>query len=117
VRTNQALPLIIVVLSSVASATSGATDQKASEFVLCRNQKTVRTIRVMPEATDSSCSITYSKGGVEELVGANRSLSSCKSILAQIRTNLESSKWNCHSVSKATVTESAELSSGTTSRQ
>jgi hypothetical protein len=94
----------ILVAGNVAFA---GVDQKASTFVLCKNNKTVRTIRVSPE--NQSCKVTYSKQGIDEVVGTNRSLTSCKSLVANIKSNLEASKWNCREVSTATVTTSSEV--------
>ena len=98
---------VLVGISIVANA---AEDQKASAFVLCKNQKNVRTIRVMPDQKQDNCTITYSREGVDEVVGSNRSISSCKSILKNIQENLESSKWSCRSVQSAQVTTSSEVS-------
>lgn len=101
--------LSFMFVASMASIAAAGTDQKAMAFVLCKNQKDVRTIRVLPENKDN-CTVTYSKGGVEEVVGSNRSMQTCKSILKSVRENLESSKqWNCRSVETASVTTSGEL--------
>jgi hypothetical protein len=108
----------VLLLSIAASEIVRATvDQRATAFVLCKNQKTVRTIRVTPDAKQDNCTITYSKNGEDETVGSNRSLNSCKSILAKIRDNLENSNWNCRDVSKATLTTSSPDSSNPTSTQ
>lgn len=85
-------------------------DQKASTFVLCKNKKEVRTIRILSEGDKAdNCSITYSKGAVEEVVGSNRAMSTCKSILKNIQFNLEASKWSCRSVQSAQVTTGSEV--------
>jgi predicted transcriptional regulator len=105
-----AVTMLLSTLLSTIVAEAGV-DQKASAFVLCKNQKSVRTIRVTPDQqVKDSCSITYTKGGVEELVGSNRSMTACKSILQKIRSNLETSRWDCRNVSSATVTSSSEVS-------
>lgn len=98
--------LVVAILFAGTLSFAGA-DQKASAFVLCKSNKTVRTIRVMPDA--QNCKVTYSKSGVDEVVGSNRSMDACKSFVSNIRSNLESSKWNCREVSKATVTVSREV--------
>lgn len=88
----------------------GSADQKASAFVLCKNKKDVRTIRILPEGqTTDKCMITYSKGASEEVVGTHRSASSCSSILKNIQYNLEASKWSCRSVPSARVTTGSEV--------
>jgi hypothetical protein len=99
-----ALSLVSVAQMATAQA---ATDQKANEFVLCKHQKDVRTIRVMPTDKDS-CAITYTKRGLDEVVGSSRSANACHSILKSIKGNLEASKWSCRSVRSASTTTSSE---------
>ena len=89
---------------------SAATEQNAKAFVLCKSQKNVRTIRILPEIKDDNCTITYSKGGAEEVVGANRSYKTCQSILKSIQTNLEAAKWSCRHVGMAHLSTSSEIS-------
>lgn len=103
-----AVCLALIGFSSVPAF--AGVDQKATAFVLCKNQKNVRTIQILPENKAENCKITYSKGGVEEVVGANRNMDTCKSILKNIQANLESSKWNCRNVGTAHVTTSSEVS-------
>ncbi len=85
-------------------------DQKASAFVLCKNQKNVRTIRITPdEAEKRGCTVTYSKSGVDEIVGGNRSYDACKSVLHSIQLTLEASRWNCRNVGQAHLTYSSDI--------
>jgi hypothetical protein len=109
VRVLGVLGLVMMSVVMTLAVAHAGLDQKASAFVLCKNQKSVRTIRVMPDSDQSNCTITYGKNGVEEIVGANRSLKTCKSILQSIRYNLQSSSWNCREISSATVTSSSEV--------
>lgn len=86
-----------------------AVDQKANSYVLCKNQKNVRTIRVTnDEKQKGSCVVTYSKAGIDEIVGTNRNLEGCKSVLKGIQNNLEASKWNCRNV-EASLTVSSDV--------
>jgi len=99
----------LILVSTISHA---GTEQKATAFVLCKNQKNVRTIRIMSGQSgqnDSNCSISYTKGGVDEVVGANRSLNTCKSILKSIQMNLGSAGWSCRSVERAAIMTSAEV--------
>lgn|GEM_PF-1189166 len=86
-----------------------STDSKATAFVLCKSQKNVRTIRILGDKADN-CTITYSKNGAEEVVGANRSVQTCKSILKSIEGRLEEAKWTCRNVESAHLMTSAEAS-------
>jgi hypothetical protein len=96
----------ILVLGNLAFA---GTDQKATSFVLCKGgNHEVRTIRVTPDA--DNCLVTYSKSGVDEVVGSNRSQAACKSFVNKVKANLVASKFNCRDVSTATVTTSSEVS-------
>lgn len=101
---------LCVIALVMAQAAAAAVDEKASTFVLCKNKKDVRTLRILPE-TDKpeNCKITYSKGATEETMGSNRSLGSCKSILKSIQTNLEASNWSCRSVQTAHVTTGSQV--------
>ncbi len=101
--------LAALVLLSVSAASAGE-DQKVMQYVMCKSQKTVRTIRITPEKGEpQDCQVTYSKSGVDEIVGQSRNLSSCKSILKNIQENLESSKWSCKEVGSAKVSYSSEV--------
>lgn len=92
-------------------STVHAADQKPLKYVLCKNnQKTVRTIRITPEKSDASCKVTYSKTGVDEVVGQSRSVSDCKTILQKIQDNLASSDWNCKNVGNASIQYSNAVS-------
>lgn len=98
------------VLGGSLSAFAG--DEKASDFVVCKSAKTVRTLSITPDQNSSgasTCKVTYTKGGVSETVGEHTTKSSCKSILMSVQTTLENSKWNCKSVGSATVTTSAAV--------
>lgn len=95
-----------------SSLSSAATDQKASAFVLCKNQKNVRTIKILPSdakaESAAGCAVSYAKAGTDEIVGSNKSLDACRSILKSIQYNLETSKWSCRNVQTAVVTTSRE---------
>jgi hypothetical protein len=108
------LAVAIFVFGTVmgASLSARASDEQASDFVVCKSAKTVRTLSITPDqnaAGTSTCRVTYTKGGVSETVGEHTTKSSCKSILAQVQTTLENSKWNCKSVGSATVTTSTAV--------
>lgn len=102
--------LSFIAVLTMAGSAMASVDQKTSAFVLCKNKKDVRTLRILPDiAKRENCSITYSKGNTEEVVGSNRSISQCKSILKNIQANLESSHWSCRSVQSAQITTSGEV--------
>ncbi len=100
--------MTVAVLGLSFSVSAQTTDQKAAAFVLCKNKKDVRTIRVTNKG--ENCTTTYSKGGVDEVVGMNRSNQACRTILDSVRSNLEDSNYRCRDVSTATTTTSSEVS-------
>ena len=100
-----------LVIGLVSMEARAVEDKKTSTFVLCKNQKTVRTLRIYDgDKKDEQCQVTYSKGATEQVVGSNRSVTTCKSILKNIQQNLEASKWSCRNVKSAKVTSSSEAS-------
>ena len=101
--------IVLFALTSSPSLIFASTDSKATAFVLCKNQKSVRTLRIFGDKADN-CTITYSKNGAEEVVGANRSVQTCKSILKSIEGRLEDAKWTCRNVETAHLMTSAEAS-------
>lgn len=96
----------VIGFSAVAFA---SVEQKAAAFVLCKNKKDVRTIRVLNKTNSGGCLTTYSKGQVEEVVGEGRTLNGCQSILKNIQTNLENARWSCRTVETARVMMSSEV--------
>lgn len=85
--------------------------QKASQFVMCKNQRAVRTIRITPDET--GCKTTYSKGGVDEVVEDNSKISKCRDRLKALQESLQASRWNCKSAQKAEITISDEAAGST----
>lgn len=110
-RTVAAVAGVLVASLAVSSITYADVEQKeTAAFVLCKNKKDVRTIRVLKGSQKAeNCMTTYSKGQVEEVVGQNRSLSGCRSILKSIQSNLENAQWSCRSVEMARVMVSSEI--------
>jgi predicted transcriptional regulator len=106
----KAVQFALVLGFTLTSVPTFGAEQKVMQYVMCKNQKTVRTIRITPEqAEPNDCQVTYSKSGVDEVVGQSRSITACKSILRNIQDNLESSNFNCKKVESATVSYSSEI--------
>lgn len=80
-------------------------DRDNSSYVICKNKKEVRTIRV--ELTGSVCRALYSKMGKDELV-AEGTQKHCYGVVDNIRTNLEKSFWKCKDISPERVSSSVE---------
>lgn len=74
----------------------------SKEFVMCRNGKTVRTVRVIDR--NGECVTIYTKSGIDKDVGGGKNPISCTKIVENIRSNLEKAGWKCRAVGEATAT-------------
>lgn len=74
-------------------------------FVLCRNKKTVRTIRV--EKKNQEFQTIYTKSGVDKTVGQASGYLSAFTIMKNIEANLKGAGWSCADIEKFEVTRSA----------
>ena len=95
--------LMILAISFVARAEETADRDPAaakekSYFALCKNGKAVRTIRI--DLNGSSCVATYTKEGVDQVVGKSGTSAICHEVFDKIRTNLEAGNWKCKDVKK-----------------
>ncbi|MEK2687805.1 hypothetical protein [Bdellovibrio sp. GT3] len=69
-------------------------------MVLCKHNKTVRTLRV-EQGSDEKCKAIYTKQGVDQTIGSATNVGSCEEIVAGVRKTLEEAKWNCRDVKEA----------------
>lgn len=95
-----------------AGAGPASADEKLVEvqnkvYWLCKNKKDVRTIRIAVNAA-GVCTTYYSKQGSEKVVGSGKNHASCDNFLANVKSNLEKSNWNCRDISASRVTASVE---------
>lgn len=86
--------MTVLFFSSLALAELG------ESMVLCKNNKTVRTLRIETGA-DQKCRAIYTKQGVDEIIGSGQYLGSCVEFVTNVRKNLEEAKWNCREVKEA----------------
>ncbi len=86
--------MTVLFFSSLASADLG------DSLVLCKHNKTVRTLRV-EMGNDQKCRAIYTKQGVDETIGSGLNPNSCVEFVANVRKNLEEAKWNCREVKEA----------------
>ncbi len=91
----------LVLLMSLTSFSTWANTVEPSQFVFCRHDKIIRTIRI--ENDTEGCRTTYTKAGIDRIVGTAKNHSSCESVLNGVRTNLEKGDWQCRAISKAAV--------------
>lgn len=82
--------------------------EKSEAYVMCRSQKTVRTIRVEIDKDKKECRTVYTKGGIDKEVGNAKNTNSCVGFMKNIRTNLEGASWNCREVPSAQITRAED---------
>lgn len=82
------------------SSSSHANNGVGESLVLCKHNKTVRTLRV-EVGEDQKCRAIYTKQGVDETIGSGQFLNSCTEVVAGVRKNLEEAKWSCREVKEA----------------
>lgn len=87
----------------IAFASVGAQIPMSAEpidYWACRSAGTVRTVSVdSVKESDFSCITTYSKNGVEQVVGRGTWMVSCQKIAENILQNLKSAQWKCSNYS------------------
>lgn len=89
-----ATAMTVLFFSSLASAEIG------DSLVLCKHNKTVRTLRI-ETMSDQRCKAVYTKLGVDQTIGASQNHNSCEEYIAGVRKTLEDAKWNCREVKEA----------------
>ncbi|AHI05150.1 hypothetical protein BDW_03210 [Bdellovibrio bacteriovorus W] len=88
--------MIVLFFVPVAQADVG------ESMILCRLNKTVRTLRV-EMGEDTRCRAVYTKQGVDETIGSGLNPNSCVEFVSNVRRNLENANWNCREVKEARV--------------
>lgn len=69
-------------------------------FILCKNEKNVRTLRV-ETASDNKCTAYYTKGGVDSNIGNASNPGGCDDFVLRVRKKLEEASWKCREVKEA----------------
>lgn len=99
------LPGMVIVL--FFSLTSNAAI--SAELILCKNDKTVRTIRVEVDHSNNICKTIYTKSGIDSVVGSGQYSQSCDRYADNVRKNLEAANWECREVQEAKSSGVTEL--------
>lgn len=71
-------------------------------FVLCKHEKSVRTLRIEGQA-ENSCKAIYTKQGVDQVIGASQNGGSCEEYINGVKKTLETAHWNCREVKESRV--------------
>jgi hypothetical protein len=71
-------------------------------YLICKNNKLVRTLRVT-KRSNGGCTATYTKEGVDQVVGNSWAVERCSRIINGIKDTLEKHDWKCKDISEARV--------------
>lgn len=96
----KATTFIFTAILTFLLASSPAFARLENTLVLCKNKKTVRTLRV-EVGEDQKCRAIYTKQGVDETIGSGQYTQSCEDYVGNVRKNLEEANWNCREVKEA----------------
>lgn len=88
---------LVTLMSPLVSFSEEAADKDVKQYVICRNQKIVRTIRIECQKNED-CDTIYTKDGTDRVEGFNNNIFGGQKILANIKTNLENAAWKCNDV-------------------
>jgi hypothetical protein len=80
-------------------------DAKDATYLICKNKAVVRTLRVSTQVK-GGCVATYTKNGIDQVVGHSWTTERCAKVIANIRENLEKANWKCKDISEARVSSS-----------
>ena len=95
---------ISLTLTLLAGTGYAESESDREAFVLCRNRKIVRTIRV--EKNEQNFHTIYTKAGVDKTVGEAQWYEHAFGIMKNIRKNLEGAGWTCLDVENFEVKRS-----------
>lgn len=80
-------------------------------MVLCRKDKAVRTLRVEKDHRDNVGWITtYSKGGIEEIIGEGLNPASCEDVMVRVQKTIEGVGWKCREVQSVGIVRNTQTS-------
>ena len=104
---SRALVIVFMCLSALTALAQAEYSESGTNYVLCKNMKAVRSIRVDSDPTDKKCVVYYTKLGVDKGVGRGQNISSCNQIVDNIKDNLEKAKWKCKEFGNYDMTSSS----------
>jgi hypothetical protein len=89
----------ILILATLISSSAFA----ETPYVICKNQKTVRTLRI--DKVAGKCQTVYTKNGQDQVIGSGMNPSSCKKFLEDVSENLTKSGWKCREPKDSQVSQ------------
>lgn len=95
------LPLFLLVTSVVFA-------NEVQKTLMCKNMKTVRTLRI-EKIAGGKCQTVYTKAGVDQIIGSGFNPNSCEKFLDDVKQTLIDAKWNCREFKESTVSTLGEV--------
>src|SRR4051812_5045921 len=96
------LKCLILYFSVVMTAGAAISDVPVAQ-VICKNQKTVRTLRV--QSSKGKCETLYTKSGQDHIIASGINATSCKKFMMEVQGNLTKAGWKCRETKEAVVSE------------
>jgi RecJ-like exonuclease len=99
--------LSLIFLPAVVCAVSNERGQQPSAYIMCKNKKSVRTIRVEKAHNERQWVTYYTKLGVDQEVARAQSFTNITRIVENIKENLTKANWQCKELKKANAIKGA----------
>lgn len=90
--------------TSVAPPSASPSIGNTPTYFMCKINSAVRTLRVSFKG--ERCWATYTKEGVDSIVGRSNTPDVCHDVIANIRKNLEAGNWKCKDISETRISSS-----------
>ncbi|GIL16389.1 MAG: hypothetical protein BroJett040_01400 [Oligoflexia bacterium] len=90
--------------SPSSAPTTSASSTNTPAYYMCKSNNAVRTLRVSFKG--DRCWATYTKEGVDSIVGKSNTPDVCHDVVANIRKNLEAGNWKCKDISTTRISSS-----------
>ena len=103
------LPLAVSAQGTQTSPLNAVTSPAGKDptYLICKLRGSVRTLRV-ERKKGGPCITTYTKEGVDKVVGESWVSNRCSKVLLNIRDNLQKGNWKCKDISEARVSSSEQ---------
>ncbi len=96
--------LLIVIFIFSLNLNLKASPVEPEKYVICKNKKIVRTIRI-EKGGPKACETKYTKAGVDRVVGSGISITGCDNILNNVMGNLQEANWKCRVVKDVKISK------------
>lgn len=76
-----------------------------SDYYLCRFDKEVRSLKIK-HLKSGGCEAVYTKLGIDKSMGQSKTVESCRSVIMNIKKNIEVGGWKCKELTNIQESES-----------